>query len=445
MKLRRFSLLFVLMLALSTFFSSFAFAENNVKPNLVALGDSITFGWNLENNGNREPSPKAFPYLIGNGNYDVAKNISGGGWTTANLLTEINKPENLEAIKNADIITLDIGSNDFLQNDAIKALRANPSTPIDPIAFGKIIQEISGNLFKNLGAIIGTIKAQNDDAQIIIYNIYNPFSDTLAALYPLGEQFLPGVNAGFQGVAAQSNLLLADAYSSYKGKQAELILPNGDVHPNVEGQKVLASLSTNLLAAQNTGEITVDLTPSTTETTKEPVTITVATSAKKVLAMQWLAGEKTIEDFAQSGTDITDNKFEVTENGTYTVYVRDSKGAKAVEIITIDNIQNDEQPGDNPGDDGDNLTPDPGDGGTDNPAPNPGDTGNDNPTTNPGDTGSDDPSSGGGGVDKSPVETGNHLPSTATSMYNYLAIGLALILAGLLAMRIQQKRRKENF
>ncbi|MFF2449578.1 SGNH/GDSL hydrolase family protein [Neobacillus sp. NPDC058068] len=234
MKFRHFSLLFALVLAFSTFFSSFASAENNVKPNLVALGDSITFGWNLENNGNSEPSPKAFPYLIGNGNYDVTKNISDGGWTTSHLLTEINKPENLAAIKNADVITLDIGSKDFLQNDAIKALRANPTTPIDPVAFGKIIQEISGNLFKNLGAIIGTIKAQNSDARIIIYNIYNPFSDTLASLYPLGEQFLPGVNAGIQGVAAQSHLLLADAYSAYKGKQAELILPNGDVHPNVE-------------------------------------------------------------------------------------------------------------------------------------------------------------------------------------------------------------------
>ncbi|MFF2449577.1 hypothetical protein ACFVSW_21270 [Neobacillus sp. NPDC058068] len=164
--------------------------------------------------------------------------------------------------------------------------------------------------------------------------------------------------------------------------------------------------------------------------------------------MQWLAGEKTIEDFAVLGTgnDITDNQFEVTENGTNTVYVRDSKGAKAIKTITIDNIQNDDQPSDNPGGDGDNPTPDPGDGGTDNPTPNPGDTGNDNPTTNPGDTGSDDPSSGGGDVDKgsSPVETVNHLPSTATSMYNYLAIGLAFILAGLFTMRLQHNRRKEN-
>lgn len=433
------------MLALNTFFSSFAFAENNVKPNLVALGDSITFGWNLEDNGNSEPSPKAFPYLIGNGNYDVTKNISGGGWTTANLLTEINKPENLEAIKKADVITLDIGSNDFLQNPAIKAIIQNPTVPIDPQAFGLVIQQISSNLFTNLGSIIGIIKAQNSDAQLIIYNIYNPFSDTLAALYPIGEQFLPAVNPGFQGIAVQTNSLLADAYTAFKGKQAELILPNGDVHPNAEGQKVLASLATNLLAVQVPQEITIDLTPSTTEATKEPVTITVATSAKKVLAMQWLAGEKTIEDFAGSGTDINDNKFEVAENGTYSVYVRDSKGAKAVEMITIDNIQNDEQPGDNPGDDGDNPTPDPGDGGTDNPTPNPGDTGNDNPTPNPGDTGSDDPSSG-GGVDKgsSPVEAGNHLPSTATSMYNYLAIGLAFLLAGLLAMRLQHNRRKEN-
>ena len=68
MKFKKLSVLLTLMLAFSTFFASFAFAENNVKPNLVALGDSITFGWNLDDtNGNTNQSLKAFPNLIGNG------------------------------------------------------------------------------------------------------------------------------------------------------------------------------------------------------------------------------------------------------------------------------------------------------------------------------------------------------------------------------------------
>ncbi|MCL6572990.1 MAG: hypothetical protein K6T88_15110 [Bacillus sp. (in: Bacteria)] len=415
---KRLSILFTLILALSTFFSSFAFAENNVKPNLVSLGDSITYGWNLEKETdptNSQQSLKAFPYLIGNGNYVVSKNISGGGWTSGDLLLEINKPENLEAIKNADVITLDIGSNDFLQHPAFQALRADPTTPIDPQAFSIVIQQISVNLFNNLGSIMGTIKAQNTDAPIIVYNIYNPFSDTLAALYPVGEQFLPSVNQGFQGFSIQFNSLLADAYSAFKGQQSALIFPAGDVHPNEAGQQVLAGISTDLLAAQVPAEITVDLTPSITATAEEAVTITVSTNAKKALAMQWLVGDLTLEDFAIAGTDITDNKFQVTENGTYTVYVRDSFGANSVASITIDNIKEAEaEPTPIPV-----INPPPTTGNPVTPIPI-----NTSPTT--------------------PTTTGNILPNTATPMYNYFAIGLGLILSGLVAMKTQQYRRREN-
>ena len=431
------------MLILSTCFSSLAFAETDTKPTIVSLGDSITYGWNLEkatDPTNAHQSQKAFPYLIGNGNYVVGKNISGGGWTSEQLFNEIQKQENLAAIKNADVITLNIGSNDFLQNQAIQQIRSNPALLNDPATatvimnqLNSLIPQITTNLLKNLGLIIGAIKSQNADAQIIIYNIYNPFSDTLAALYPLGETFLPSVNLGIQGVAAQSSSQLADSYTAFKngfkGVKSDYIFPSGDVHPNEDGQKVLASLATGLLTAP--GEITVDLTPSTTETTKDPVTITVKTTgAKKVLAMQWLEGEKTVEDFALigTGTTITENKFQVTKNETYTVYVRDSLGAKSVKTIKIENIKTDE------------VVPNPGN----NPSPNPTDT-NSNPkpadTSKPVQTTTNTPAPT--TVKTSVVATGNKLPNTASPMYNYMILGLGFLLAGFAAKKFQQVRRRK--
>ena len=66
MKFKKLSVLLTLMLAFSTFFTSFAFAEKYMyKPNLVALGDSITFGWNLDDTNRKYKSIiKAFPNLI---------------------------------------------------------------------------------------------------------------------------------------------------------------------------------------------------------------------------------------------------------------------------------------------------------------------------------------------------------------------------------------------
>ncbi|WP_040206136.1 GDSL-type esterase/lipase family protein [Neobacillus jeddahensis] len=428
MKFKRLPIVFALMLLLSTCFSSLVFAETDVKPNLVSLGDSITYGWNLgEDKSPTQPiSEKAFPYLIGNGNYVVSKNISGPGWTSERLLAEIQKPENLEVIKQADVITLDIGSNDFLQNDAIRAIIANPTAPVDPGAFGQVIASISTKLFNNLGSIMGTIKGQNTDAQVIIYNIYNPFSDTLASLYPIGEQFLPLVNPGIQAVALQSQSLYADAYSAFKGKQAEYIIPKGDVHSNEAGQQALAGLSTALLAP---GEISLDLTPSTTETTKDPVTITVSTDAEKVFALQWLEGEKTIEDFAAvgTGTTITDNKFQVSKNGTYTVYLRDSKGTKAVKTIKVENIKPVE------------ANPNPGNT-ENNPVPIPTDSSN-NPK--PVDTNSPAPTTHTPAATTTTTATSNELPDTASPMYNYLMTGLGLVFAGLASMGIQQARKRK--
>ncbi|OLO28189.1 hypothetical protein BTR23_18080 [Alkalihalophilus pseudofirmus] len=61
------------MLLVSTLFSSFAFANEQSKPSLVALGDSITYGYGLGDPSS--PSSDAFPYLIGDGLFEVT-NIS---------------------------------------------------------------------------------------------------------------------------------------------------------------------------------------------------------------------------------------------------------------------------------------------------------------------------------------------------------------------------------
>jgi lysophospholipase L1-like esterase len=116
MKFKRLSVLLTLMLAFSTFFTTFAFAEENTdKPSLVALGDSITYGWNLDDtNGNTQPSSKAFPNLILEPGFFNVTNISGGGWTSSHILGQVHNPANEAAIQNADVFTLDIGSNDLM-------------------------------------------------------------------------------------------------------------------------------------------------------------------------------------------------------------------------------------------------------------------------------------------------------------------------------------------
>jgi lysophospholipase L1-like esterase len=405
LRFKRLPIIFALVLVLSTFFSSFVFAENNVKPNLVALGDSITFGYKLEAN-QTQASPNAFPNLIGNNAFNVT-NLGIPGWTSGQLLAALNTDQFINAVKAADVVTLNIGNNDILQAADLSNIILT-HTPVDPAVLLPNVQAAAAQLSVNLQAIITKIKTQNPTAPIIFYNLYNPFGESadqfFAYLHTIGEQIITSVNGGvINPFANVPGIYLADAYTKYNGHQADYISPAIDlIHPNLAGHQALAALANEKLSSLVPGQITVDLTPSTTEQTKDPVSINVSTTATKVLAMQWLAGSKTIDDFAAAGTDITDNKFQVTENGTYSVYVRDSKGAKTVKSITINNIKKEEPVQNNP---------------TPTPTPTP------------------TPNTGG---------TGHTLPNTATPMYNYLAVGLASILAGLGAMKIQQFRRREN-
>ncbi|MCZ0703074.1 S8 family serine peptidase [Natronobacillus azotifigens] len=86
--------------------------------------------------------------------------------------------------------------------------------------------------------------------------------------------------------------------------------------------------------------ITIDLSPSTTEPTEGPVSVVVDVETDAdLVALKWLAGEKVAADFENAGTDILDTKvFEVTENGVYSVYARNSDGVEVVQLISIENI-----------------------------------------------------------------------------------------------------------
>lgn len=425
MKLKRFSVLFALVLAFSTFFSSFAFASDNTKPNLVALGDSITYGYNLDP-GNALPSQSAFPNLIGGtGAFNVA-NLGVPALTSTDLLT---RPELLNngnpgaalkaALQQADVITLNIGSNDLLQANGVKAIIDNPPVLLteNNVALDAALADAlkgATNLANNLPKILAVIRTVNTKAPIILYNIYNPFgvseNPVLASLHQLGEMLIPGLNESvINRYDGGNGTFLADAYTAFNGHQAEFVLPM-DVHPTKLGHHVLADLATGILATIPPADqdLTVSLTSTPGENTNGPVTIKVGTSAINVQSVKWLSGEKTIGDFASAGTDVKDLSFQVTENDKYTVYVQDNEGKEAVATIEVKNIIKDQPTDKNP-----------------------------TQTQTPAQSNTTTPSS-------AAAATGHALPDTATPMFNYLAIGLVVVLLGLSAMKLQQVRRKED-
>jgi lysophospholipase L1-like esterase len=249
LKLKRFSVLLIVVLALSTLFSSMVSAEKNERHNLVALGDSITFGYNLPDQIGPQPSPHAFPSLIGNGNFHVT-NLGVPSLSSTDLLNAVKtNPAFKKALKDADVVTLDIGGIDLL-----KAAGLTGTTTTLPdftsLEFQQKLALAEQQLTTNLQAIIKEIKKRTD-APIIIYNMYNPFGvsndPVFGSLHMAGEQIIKGVNSQvFAPVAFQTGSLLADAYTAFNGNQAKFIIP-GDVHPTLVGHQALAKLADQAL------------------------------------------------------------------------------------------------------------------------------------------------------------------------------------------------------
>ncbi|WP_059170628.1 SGNH/GDSL hydrolase family protein [Bacillus sp. FJAT-27445] len=248
MKQAKFKSMLVFILLIGALFAPAVSAKNvgGKKLKIVSLGDSITFGLNLDTDRSK-PSDYAFPNLIGERDHKVT-NLSQSGWTSSQLLAEMERdPAFGDAIRKADVITLNIGSNDLLQATGIAAL-ARSGQPI--FITSELIQKIeieTAKLAINMNSILANIRAKTD-APVILYTLYNPFGYTgiplFDSFYVAGNTLLGPVNQKviLPQAKADSSILIADSFEAFNGKQAEYILP-GDIHPTIKGQEVLAKLA----------------------------------------------------------------------------------------------------------------------------------------------------------------------------------------------------------
>jgi lysophospholipase L1-like esterase len=239
---------FLLLLVVSLVFTTSAFAKSdNGKKSLVALGDSIPFGFNLDAD-NDEPSRDAFPFLIGNEANLRVRDLGIPGLETDEMLYALQNDQKFrQAVSHSDYITLNIGNNDLLTalRQAYEASKSNPQ-----LLNGYLMQYIgSSNVFNNLSAIVIEIR-EVSDAPIVVYNVYNPFQAT-DPLHYLALNVLPTINwqmKNFVDLANfyHKNVVLADAYIAIGRNQVEYVIPN-DIHPTLAGHVKLAELGLQAL------------------------------------------------------------------------------------------------------------------------------------------------------------------------------------------------------
>lgn len=234
--------------------SAFAATKGSTSPpkqTLVALGDSITFGYNLQDTKNNSvPSSLAYPALIGTTDKFNVSNLGIPDMTSGELAAVIKQPNFTHAIEGASVITLNIGSNDLLQWASDNGLLNDATASTVPtLTFAQEAEvfAIIDAFGQNFKQIVAYIRAQTS-APIVAYNLYNPFPSQ-SPLSAVDEELESYENAAIQQVAtASKNVVVADAYDAFNGNQWTYVrLAEEDVHPNATGQAALANIGEQAL------------------------------------------------------------------------------------------------------------------------------------------------------------------------------------------------------
>lgn len=270
-------------------------AEDAAKPSYVALGDSITTGYGVNDDS-------AFPSLLaGEMGYEL-KNLAAEGATSADLLVQVQD----SAVASADVITITIGGNDLMNAlyDYLAAAynAANDTTTMtgeyvkEALTSGDMqmlmfaVQSASGfttssaaisalaTFTQNLESAVDKIKEVNPDALVFVATQYNPYkwlpdscdNETYKSyLTTIAQTFEAGVQALNGAIATVANKTSAfvpvDVYAAFNSSSDNLsnasyaesepfpglIVPsvNLDFHPNSAGHQVIA---TTMEAAINT-------------------------------------------------------------------------------------------------------------------------------------------------------------------------------------------------
>ena len=268
-------------------------AQSTQGKSYVALGDSISSGYGLED------GTLSFAQQVAQDNGLELTNLAQDGETSTSLLDKLQTDRVSAAVAQADIITITVGGNDLMNalyaylTDAYNQRNPeNPTTQEDMknavmggdmgvLTFALEVgpgfsnseqaTQALADFHTHLTQIVLNICAENPQVQLVVVEQYNPYSYLLKELsknpifassaQSLCAAFGAGVadiNNVIAAVAQQQECWVAKVYDAFETAQenpcnASVSVPvklNLDFHPNEYGHALIAQQVTELLAQQ---------------------------------------------------------------------------------------------------------------------------------------------------------------------------------------------------
>lgn len=218
-----------LLLCILVLFSSFAVASFADEPlNYVVIGDSIARGAGIYNS-----DEACYGRIVADTNGYSYKNFGVDGDPSWELMNKVRSQDESAAVAAADIVSISIGGNDYLQQNLPKL--------ITHVTFGnyKIVNDIQNNFRENLTDILDYIIGINPDVVILVQTLYNPRTDLIR--FSFGEatkrvnEVVNEMPAAYPGT-----VFTVDTISAVEGKP-ECVAMDG-IHPSAYGNIVIAKL-----------------------------------------------------------------------------------------------------------------------------------------------------------------------------------------------------------
>jgi lysophospholipase L1-like esterase len=217
-----------------------AYAPQGQGDLYLALGDSLAWGFNLDN-----PGAESYPALI---HADLARresialaNLSVPGATSGSLL-EGQLPRALELIRaerragrQVSPITIDIGGNDLRNVE-----RAGPAER------AAAVERARANIARALDALR---EAAGPGSDIAIMTYYNPYGGD-AAQEGSDAYWIERLNAAIREEAGRRAVAVADVYPAFAGGRfyTHTFILLGDIHANAQGHALIARVFLDALA-----------------------------------------------------------------------------------------------------------------------------------------------------------------------------------------------------
>lgn len=318
----------------------------------LALGDSIAYGYGLADIDTESYAQKVRGKC--NISTDNFKNLAVSGMTCAEFYEKIQEAEYTDAIKNAELLTVSIGSNELLGLVTKTVAEVTGVTQGDEEFVSKVqstflaasmtekiqmltsiynkftseemkveIEKAISSYETNWRSSIEYIKRINPDIQIIATEFYNPYYEIALASYDLGgyvdEQIKKLNNILTEQSNSETEYKIAKIYEAFNTTNPRITNVNisisnlnVDPHPNASGHEVIYSKIVDVLETIN-------------DTTKKDVaTLTISDISDQEYTGQAITPEVVIKDGNKTlvkDTDYTVSYSENTDVGEATVKI----------------------------------------------------------------------------------------------------------------------------